>query len=334
MVFKSLIKVIRFAQYEFLLAFPLLVICAYGMFFKKKSSYVYSLASSLQSRTSWSSTVTISLINIFFISGMTLLLVLAARPQFVDALNNLKMKGVDICMALDVSGSMNLMDDLRDLRPRIEIAKQEALNFIRKRPNDEFSVVVFATHALTVSPPTFDRKYLEQVIQEIHIEMIDQAQTAIGKGLMSGISRLKNSNSKSKILIFLTDGAASARDDYSIERAVEVANELGIKVYTIGIGSSVAYGRDYFGRTVKLDAASFDPESLQMIAKKTGGLFFHCKNGSDLKSVYDTIDRLEKIEKQTDIFEKYQDIYLPLMLTIILLLLGWAGLRSLRRVFV
>ena len=239
------------------------------------------------------------------------LLILAARPQWVDVRSNLNVENIDIFIVLDVSNSMSLIDDLRDARRRIVVAREEALSFIQKRLNDRIGFGVFATNALTLAPITDDKIFLQNVIREIELGVIPDASTAVGKGLVMGISKLKDSIAKSKVVVLLTDGASTVPDDYPVEKGIAFAKELGVKVYTVGIGSLQPYLINQYGQAHRIDMSqcNFDTKTLSNIAEQTGGKYFEARNPQEMAKAYETIDKLEKTEQHADIFTKFQEMF-------------------------
>lgn len=274
---------------------PLLMLISYYLLkIKRGIIYNYPLTKTLLVSGFGYVSMKKTILKIFRLSSILGLLILASRPQWVDVTASNNINNIDIFISLDASGSMQLFDDISNPKPRIIAAKQEAINFLKKRPLDKIGFGIFATESLTLAPITDDKKFLEQVISGISIGVIPENTTAIGKGLAMGILRLKNSVSKSKIIIFLTDGAVTEQNDFSIDRAITLANENGIKIYTVGIGSKQAYFRDQFGRTMQISDSSFDEQLLKKISKSTGGRYFAVKNQDEMAAVYSEIDKLEK----------------------------------------
>ena len=248
--------------------------------------------------------------KIFRLAAIIFFLLLAARPQWVDIRSNLNVENIDIFIVLDVSGSMMLVDDLHDPRRRLTVAQEEALSFIRRRPHDRIGFGIFATDTLTLAPITDDKNFLQKVIEDVAIGTISENQTAVGKGLAMGISRLKDSVAKSKIVVLLTDGQTNVNDDFPIEKSVALAKSLGVKVYTIGIGSQRPYCVNQFGMPVAVgDGSCLDSKLLGEIAEKTGGKYFEARNPREMAGAYENIDKLEKTEQQADIFTKFDEMF-------------------------
>ncbi len=305
----------------------------YFLFFKRGLVYRYSLVKSLKVLGFFQGWYKKSIPKFCRLLGILCLLFLGARPQWVDVKSNLYIDGIDIVIALDVSGSMTLSDDLKDPRKRIVVAKYEASNFIEKRPNDEIGLVVFATDALTLAPPTQDKSYLKKIVEDLELGVIDTDSTALGKGLATAIAKLRYSTAKSKIVILLTDGRPNAKNDVSVERVIEIAQSMGVKIYTVGIGGSQPFVIDQFGRYLAVpdEGSSVDSKLLTMIAEKTGGKYFYAKNPAEMKAAYEIIDKLERTNKTTDLFTKYEEVFwvffsivlLSLLLELVLSLFVW-----------
>jgi len=248
---------------------------------------------------------------------LIILVFLAAKPQLVDQDTKMPIEGIDIMVALDMSGSMEFPDFGK--RTRFEVAKEEAIRFIKKRDVDAIGLVLFAKYAISRCPLTFDKKLLESVIMPLEIGFIDPEGTMLARGIIAAVNRLKNSKAKSKIIILLTDGEPSEGDlDMSI--AIEAAKRFSIKIYTIGIGSDVeeVFFHPLYGPIRK---QGVNKELLHFIAMQTGGRMFMAYNATDMRLIYDTIDSLEKTSYDVPIFYKIQDLYEYVLLGTIVALL-------------
>ena len=216
-------------------------------------------------------------------------------------------KGVDIIIALDISGSM-LAEDFKP-ENRIAVAKQEAIKFIKGRENDRMGLVVFARKAFAQCPLTLDYDVLINLLKEVHIGMIDDG-TAIGMGIASAVNRLRNSDAKSKIIILITDGENNAGNIDPIT-AAELAKTFGIKVYTIGVGKGglvpFPVNDPLFGKRYVQAKVDIDEMTLKRIADITGGMFFRARDPKSLAEIYERINQLEK----TDVKVKEYRSYLP-----------------------
>lgn len=216
-----------------------------------------------------------------------------ARPQSALSEREINTQGIDIVLSLDISGSMLAKDFEPD---RLEAAKKVAMNFIKDRPNDRIGLVIFSGESFTQCPITIDHQVLLNLFKDIHSGMVEDG-TAIGMGLATAVARLKESKSKSKVIILMTDGVNNMGyvDPYT---AIQIAKTYGIRVYTIGIGKNgmAPYPvQDQNGKTFYQSMpVQIDEPLLKKIAQETGGNYYRATSNSSLKSVYENIDKLEK----------------------------------------
>ncbi|MEQ6122677.1 VWA domain-containing protein [Pseudotenacibaculum sp. MALMAid0570] len=251
------------------------------------------------------------LLYIFRLLALAFLLVALARPQNVAVSTKIKAnRGIDIVMAIDVSASMLA----RDLKPnRLEALKTVATNFVNRRPNDRIGIVVYAGESFTQTPITSDKGIVKRTISDIKWGQLEGG-TAIGMGLGSAVNRLKESEAKSKVIILLTDGVNNS-GFVDPKTATELAKELKIKVYTIGIGTNgtadFPYSKD--PRTGQLQfrkqQVEIDEKLLQYIAEETQGQYFRATNNTKLKDIYDEIDKLEKTKIEEFKYTQYDEKY-------------------------
>lgn len=315
---------IHFAHIWYLLSALVLFVffVTYRLWWYQPTVYRYSLTSFIAAKKLQSSLISSQFFFFARTIALALMVILIGQPQLIDRKSKISLNGIDIILAMDVSGSMGLFDDLSDKRSRIEVAKQEALTFIDKRVNDAIGVVIFGRYALARCPITADKKILHTIISDLALGQPTQDMqegTVLFKGLLTACSRLKNSKAKSKIIVLLTDGAPTPGDS-AYQDALKIAKDLGVKIYTIGIGSDQGgYVNTPFG--VQRYAAFMNKELLQMVAQQTGGTFFEAKNPKDLAKIYNTIDTLEKRSIENDMYQSYQDWFLPLLWVVISLLL-------------
>lgn len=254
-------------------------------------------------------------LNFFiFIVGLSLVILALARPHDDNDIEEYKKKnieGIDIILAMDVSGSM-LAEDFKP--NRLEAAKKVAMDFISERPSDRIGLVLYEGEAYTKVPLTTDHNLLLNAFEEVRTGMVAQG-TAIGVGLVTAINRLETSDAKSKVIILLTDGVNNSGDVDPIT-AAQIAKEYGIRVYTIGIGQDgmAPYPmQSAFGTVMQNMPVEIDEELLTEIADITGTKYFRAKNQDELEQIYDEIDTLEKskvrvLEFKTDPPEKYYAI--------------------------
>jgi Ca-activated chloride channel family protein len=229
-----------------------------------------------------------------------------ARPQSTNNWEKQTTEGIDIIMALDVSTSMLAMD----LNPnRLEAAKEVSMQFINSRPNDRMGLVVFAGESFTQCPATTDHAVLINILQGVTTGKLEDG-TAIGMGLATSVSRLKDSKAKSKVVILLTDGENN-QGDVTPLMAAEIAKTFGVRVYTIGVGTigTAKYPmQTHWGRTVYRDIeVKIDEELLRKIAGLTGGKYFRATDNKSLKSIYEEIDKLEKSKIDVKSYKKKED---------------------------
>lgn len=232
-----------------------------------------------------------------------------ARPQIVETSKNATSEGIDIVLALDISGSMLA----RDFEPdRITAAKQVATSFINDRYGDRIALVAFAGETFTLSPLTTDQGALQTLIAPLRSGIVEDG-TAIGNGLATALNRLRESDAKSKVIILLTDGVNN-RGEMAPLTAATIAKDMGVKVYTIGVGTegTAPYPRvDPFGNIVDYVQAKveIDEDVLRSIAESTGGEYFRATNNDKLEAIYEQINTMEKstveIAERTLYHEKF-----------------------------
>jgi Ca-activated chloride channel family protein len=237
------------------------------------------------------------------------LIIILARPQLKDSWRTTSTEGTDIVIALDVSSSMLA----RDFEPnRLEAAKKVASKFISGRESDNIGVVIFAGESLTGVPMTVDRSQLLSYIESINMDMLEDG-TAIGDGIATSLNRLKEGKAKSKSIILLTDGSNNTGVVAPIS-ASEVAKELGVKIYTIGIGTNgtAPYPtRNIFGKIeYQPQPVVIDEATLKTIAESTGGKYFRATGNKVLADVFTEIDALEKTQMDVKHFSHTEDNYM------------------------
>ena len=269
-------------------------------------------------------------LNVLRLLALSSLIVALARPRTVDISNRTKTtKGIDIVMAVDVSGSMLA----KDLKPnRMEALKRVATDFVEQRPNDRIGLVVYAYEAYTKTPVTSDKAIVEQAIESIKYDNVLQDGTGIGMGLATAVNRLKDSQAKSKVIILLTDGVNNA-GFIEPETAADIAKQYGIKVYTIGIGTNgmaefpyaVAPNGQFLFQMMKVE---IDERLMKSIAAKTDGTYFRATSNSKLAEIYNEINKLETTEIQELKFYDYDEKYRPFVWLAGILVLIEIGLRN------
>ena len=252
-------------------------------------------------------------------AAVTVLIIILARPQSTNSWQNTSTEGIDIVLAMDISSSMLA----QDLKPnRLEASKDVAASFINGRPNDNIGLVVFAAESFTQCPLTTDHTVLLNLFKDIQPGIIQDG-TAIGLGLANAVSRIKDSQAKSKVIILLTDGVNNAGEIAPVT-AAEIAKTFGIRVYSIGVGTQgmapypfqTAFGVQYQDIPVEIDEAT-----LKQVAATTGGQYFRATDNASLKEIYSEIDKMEKTKISVQQYSKKQEEYKNWALLLFALLL-------------
>jgi len=258
---------------------------------------------------------------------LILLVICLARPQSGARVENVSTFGVDIVVALDISGSMRA----EDFQPknRLEVAKMTVEEFILGRPSDRLGLVVFASLAATRSPLTLDHEMLRDFLEDVDFAPSDQEGTAIGLGLATALNRLRESEARSKVVVLVTDGRNNS-GQIGPKAAAEAAQALDVRVHTIGVGSDGEVpipvgplGRRY----VRIE---LDEELLRELAQSTGGQYFRATDAEGLREVFATIDELEKTEIESKVRVVYSEIFPKFLVPAILLFLFERMLLSTR----
>jgi Ca-activated chloride channel homolog len=269
--------------------------------------------------------------------GMIAASVALARPQQGALKEHSSTRGVDIVVALDVSGSM-AAEDFQPLN-RISVAKDVVAEFVKHRPDDRIGLVVFAGKSLTKSPPTTDAAVLLRQLDDVHLDMLPDG-TAIGSGLATSLTRLRHSKAKSRVVVLVTDGANNA-GEIDPATATDLAKAMEVRVYTVLVGRGgqvpmpVQVQDPFTGevrRRIMMTEVQIDEGLLKRIADRTGGEFFRATDSASLHNIFDRIDHLEKSEIKLAAYRRYRELFFPVLLTsaVIFSLSGalWvAGLR-------
>ena len=235
------------------------------------------------------------------------IIIALARPQASNSWRTQNTEGIDIMMALDLSGTM-LAEDLKP--SRLEAAKTVASEFILSRPNDNIGLVVFARESFTQCPLTIDHAVLINLFNSVKWGLIDDG-TAIGLGLANAVNRIKDSKAKSKVIILLTDGSNNCGDIAPIT-AAEIAKTFGIRIYTIGVGTNGIINIPVptpMGIQYQQVQSEFDAKSLQNIASLTGGKYYNATDNSKLRLIYQDIDKLEKTKISVQQYSKKEELF-------------------------
>ncbi|MGE9292068.1 MAG: VWA domain-containing protein [Puniceicoccales bacterium] len=272
---------------------------------------------------------------LFFLRLMALaaLIVALARPQLGRGHSEVETSGIDILLAVDVSGSMRALDFATrdDLANRLDIVKRTVSNFIEQRPNDRIGMIAFAKEPFLVSPLTLNHDWLLKLVDNLKIGRIDETATAIGPAIGMASNRLRDLPAKSRIVILLTDGEDTVNKIPPVA-AAEAAKAFGIKFYTIAAGSGGNvpmprvnargdYLRDRAGRIVyDMVPSRVDDKTLQEVADVTGGKFYHATNREELASIYDEIDQLETTKIKLKHYSTYDELFIwPTLLALVLI---------------
>ena len=258
--------------------------------------------------------------------AVAVLIIILARPQSTNSWQNTSTEGIDIVLAMDISTSMLA----QDLKPnRLEGAKDVAASFINGRPNDNIGLVVFAAESFTQCPLTTDHTVLLNLFKDVQPGIIQDG-TAIGLGLANAVSRIKDSQAKSRVIILLTDGVNNTGEIAPVT-AADIAKTFGIRVYTIGVGTQgkapypfqTAFGVQY--QDIEVDV---DEPTLKQIAATTGGQYFRATDNATLRQIYSEIDKMEKTKISVQEYSKKQEEYKNWAILLFVLLLVEILLRN------
>jgi len=323
---------LNFLNPEFFWLFLLIPLAMVWLYFKRgQQSATLKMSSTQGFKGSNSLLVKLHpLLNVMRLLALSSLIIAMARPRTVDISNQTKTtRGIDIVMAIDVSGSMLA----KDLKPnRMEALKRVAADFVDERPNDRIGLVLYASEAYTKTPVTSDKAVIEQAIESIKYDNVLQDGTGIGMGLATAVNRLKDSKAKSKVIILLTDGVNNA-GFIEPETAADIAKQYGIKVYTVGIGTNgmadFPYQMTASGQILfQMMKVEIDEQLLKNIARKTDGKYFRATSNNKLAEIYASINKLETTEIQELRFYDYDEKFRPFVWFAGLLVLVEIGLRS------
>lgn len=274
---------------------------------------------------------------ILYLAGSVLLITALARPRVGNEHVVVRAEGIDIILALDLSGSMEVTDLPKDIQTqtqlekainsaellnRFEVAKKEIARFIEARPNDRIGLIGFSEVAYNISPPTLDHGWLLSNLQELRPGILG-SRTGIASPLASGIKRLESTNGPRKVLVLFTDGANNVQDRITPLQAAELAKGANVVIYTVGIGGNRAiyYAKNPDGTySVRPAGSDFDEESLKEIASVADGRYFHADDAEGFKAAMDEINQLEKTTVEQPKFVEYHE-YGPLLAAIAMLLI-------------
>ena len=325
----------RFANPEYLLL--LLALGAY-LWWKRgrsffRSTLKYSGLQSLKVLEDRRTKILAKSVDIARVCVLLLLVIALARPQGVNVEKEILTQGIDIMLAIDVSGSMKA----EDFKPenRLVVAKKTVREFIARRDTDRIGLVVFGGDAFTQCPLTLDYGILEGFVEKVELDIAGDG-TAIGMAIATAVNRLKNSKSKTKIIVLLTDGVNNIGQIEPLS-AASLAKTLGIKIYTIGVGKKggapIPYQDPVRGKRYirNPDGSKYltkiDEDTLRRIALETKGEYFRAVDEGSLKKIYEVIDELEKTKVKTKLFYNYEE-YFPKLVWLVFILLGFEVIVS------
>jgi len=312
---------IKFGNPEFLFLLVLIPALAVWYFYRLKRNHADLRVSDISGFEGTERSLKIiayHALYIFRLLAITLLIIALARPQTSLSRQDVSVEGIDLVLALDVSGSMQAMDFKPD---RLEAAKAVAVEFIDGRPNDRIGLVIFSGETFTQCPITTDHAVLKNLFMDIKSGMIDDG-TALGDGLATAVNRLRGSKAISKVIILLTDGVNNM-GSLDPRSAAEIAKLYGIRIYTIGVGTvgMAPYPvQTPFGIQTQMMEVKIDEPLLQEIARATDGKYFRATNNAKLRAIYKEIDKMEKSKIDVTEFRKKKEEFLPLVLVAFVLL--------------
>jgi Ca-activated chloride channel family protein len=250
--------------------------------------------------------------------GLALCSIALARPQQGSVYESVSTRGVDVIVALDISGSM-AAEDFQP-RNRLTVAKEVVGEFVRRRRSDRVGLVIFAARSLTKAPPTTDQALLLRQLEDVQLNMLPDG-TAIGSGLATALTRLRRSKATSRVIVLVTDGGNNA-GEIDPATATDLARAMQVRVYTIGVGREgpvpmpVRAQDPFTGAVVQRSVpmeVKFDEPLLRRIAERTGADYFRASDPAALRAVFAQIDRLEKSEIKQHSFHRYRELFAPLL---------------------
>lgn len=327
--------------WAFVLIIPWLLLAAYLFLFqdKRKASLQISTTEAFKKWQNRGRAIFLPVNKILLLCSLLLFIVALARPQRMDARVKKNLEGLDIVIVLDVSDSM-LIEDMKPTN-RLESAKQTLIDFVKKRTSDRIGVVIFAGEAFTLVPPTLDYQLILDRVAKITTAAAARIKdgTALGVAMASGAARLKDSQAKSRVMIFMTDGENNS-GTIDPETGLEIAKGYGIKIYSIGIGRSgktqiPVYGEDLFGNRIKRYQpfeSNVNDELLTQMAQVTGGKYYRASQEDSLPKIFKDINSLETTKIEENKYVRYEEYFqyfalLGLILFLLSRLLSFSWLR-------
>ncbi|MDA3797557.1 MAG: VWA domain-containing protein [Kiritimatiellae bacterium] len=324
----------------FLFLFLFIPVVYFFMRCRVKRGMLFSATSRISHKTSWRSRVG-SLLPLLYLAGLVFVIIALARPQTLFSSMRQKTDSIAIAMVVDVSGSMEALDFSEktptgwDYITRLDVVKETFAQFVEQHPDDLVALLTFGGYVTTVTPLTMDDKAVLHALKGVTIpgQTVDnrgqitnqeELMTAIGDALATACARVKNAEVKSKIIVLLSDGESNT-GLIQPDKAAKLAKELGIKVYTIGVGTNGQapfMAKDMFGNNrVQYANVTLDEALLQKIADETDGKYFNVKNKKAFESAMEDISKLEKTTVKTTVYNQYNELFVKYLLIGILLLI-------------
>lgn len=269
-----------------------------------------------------------------FYLALILLIVALARPQHGTRQMEISESGINIVLAVDISESMAALDFKHQgkIINRLEAVKVVVNDFIKQRKGDRIGLVAFGSQAYTQLPLTRDYSTIATILTHLQIGAAGRA-TAMGDAIGIALKRLKDVESRTNVIIMLTDGRSNS-GEFEPQTTAEIAKQQGVKIYTVGVGgrgkAPFLVNDPIFGQRYRYQRVDLDEETLQAIADQTGGLYFNAKDLEGLKKIYATIDTMEKTEVKVKTFDEFNELYLYLLLPAFIILGVWVVLKNTR----
>lgn len=324
----------HFAQPLFFALFALIPLLVYWYInppLRLQGTMIVSSIKSFGSGKSWKTVLRHALFVLRVLAIISIILALA-RPQTGSEQQITTGEGIDIVLCLDISGSMLAQDFTPN---RMEAAKQVAAEFIDRRPTDRIGLVIFAGESFTMCPLTTDHAVLKNQLYNVQSGLLEDG-TAIGSGLATGVERLRSSQSKSKVIILLTDGEDNG-GRLDPNTAKEIAKSFGVRVYTVGMGTegfAPVPVQTATGIIMQREKVSIDEKLLTQIADETGGKYFRAKDNESLSGIYKEIDQMEKSKFEVKTYTHFTEKFLPFVIAAVaFVLLEWILRLTLFRKF-
>ncbi|MEC8646796.1 MAG: VWA domain-containing protein [Candidatus Latescibacterota bacterium] len=307
-------QTLRFENPEWLLLLLLMPILVYLYIVQGRQRQGSVQFSDLASLRRMGNTIWVRLRHVLFVFkllGLVLLVVALARPQAGREKREMSAEGIDIMLTLDVSSSMELNDLDNGERSRLAVAKEVVSDFVGGRYSDRIGMVVFAGESFTQCPLTLDYDVLTSFLQGVQIADESWDGTAIGMALINATNRLRESEGRSQVVILLTDGVNNAGEIEPLT-AAEVAESVGVRIYTIGVGSDGSIRRPVqgiFGTRYQTVQVEIDEETLRAVAQRTGGKYYRATSEEKLEAIYREIGELETTEITSEVHVEYSERY-------------------------